>query len=330
MHLFREIVETDTEDVYKLAMEAHSGITSLPKNHRLIEEKIAWALSKKDLYFFGLEDLERKKLIGVSAIKTNTQSKYPFNHFKISKEERPSPEKLLGKLNSTTLLIPEKETRPFSELCSLFLLRAERHAGIGRLLSLSRFLFIKLNPALFDTELSASLRGVFNEEDRSPFWEHVGFQFVNMSYDAFTDLARDDPSLILSVIPSHPVTLELMSLEARSVIGLAHKNTQPAQHFLEEQGMRFENKIDLLDGGPILKGYVNDLNPILHAEIASISAIEPFEKANAILASTDTHFKSVLGSIRKEKNGIAIDTESAKALTLDIGSTVLYLNLKGP
>src|SRR5436305_5926430 len=131
MHLFREITEDDFEDIYSLALKAHAGITSLPKNRSLIEEKIAKAVSKEGLYFFGLVDLNQKKLIGVSAIKTNGGKTHPFNYYKIQKEER----------RRTRLLIPEKENRLFSELSSLFLLKNERHYGTGRLLSLSRFLF---------------------------------------------------------------------------------------------------------------------------------------------------------------------------------------------
>lgn len=326
MHLFREIVESDIEDVYRLAMEAHSGITSLPKNRRMIEEKIQCALSKKGLFFFGLENLEQKKLIGVSAIKSATRSKHPFNHYKIVKEERPVFEKLKGKTSSTSLLIPEKEAQSFSELSSLFLLRTERHAGIGRLLSLSRFLFIKLNRTLFDKELKASLRGVFDERDRSPFWEHVGAKFVNISYDDFIELVLEDPSLILSVIPRFPPTLELLHPEARSVIGIAHKNTEPAKHLLEDQGMYFDNEIDLLDGGPFVKGEIDSLKPIMHAERAVVSAIRPIEtKADTIIAATEPPFRSVIASLDKE-NGIAIDPHTAAALSLEIGSSVLYLN----
>jgi len=305
MHLFRKIKESDVDDVYRLAMEAHAGITSLPKNRKLIEEKVANSLLDK-LHFFGLEDLKEKKLIVISAIKTH---KTPFEYYKISSE-----------------LIHRQDKEPFSELCSLYLQRNVRHAGLGKLLSLARFLYIKSHRTLFDKILRAFLRGVFNEKDESPFWKHVGFQRALMPYEEFVNLAKKNPELLLQAVPAS-IAIEDLPKEAQKVIGVPHKNTVPARHLLENQGLYFDDEIDLLDGGPILKGEIDTLKPITDSMLTEVYAIEPLKEGASIIASLEP-FGAALGNAYFGEEGVTIDPVIAKTLSLTIGSPVLYLKLE--
>ena len=327
---FRQIKESDIDDIYHLALEAHAGITSLPKKRTLLEEKIERAVSQTgDLYFFGLDDQEQNKLIGVSAIKTNTQSEYPFNHYKITQDERVYPENLSTLTRKTRLLVPEKVPYPFSELSTLFLTRKERRHGLGRLLSLSRFIFIKLHRSYFNDVLKASLRGFFDENGLSPFWEHVGRKFVDMPYEQFTDIVRNDPHCLASVIPTTYPTLELLHPEAQKTIGLTHKNTVAAKHLLEQQGLSYDQEIDLLDGGPIISGPIDALKPLLSCESAVVSEIRSFDsKPNTIIAKS-LPFQSALGYSLTNSKGLVIDEQTAKNLSLEIGNQVYYLKFEG-
>lgn len=330
MILFRPIQESDIDDVYNLALEAHAGITSLPKNRRLIQEKINLAVSQtKELYFFGLFDDLQKKLIGVSAIKANTQKEFPFNYYKITEDVRSYSEEFRNHSKKTTLLVPKKAPYFFSELCTLFLTKKERRHGLGRLLSLSRFLFIKMNRSFFNDILIASLRGVFNEEGLSPFWECIGRKFVDLPYEAFIDILRNHPELMVSVIPSTYPTVELLPFEARQAIGATHKNTQGARHLLEDQGLFFDNEIDLFDGGPFIKGSIDMLKPLRLSETATVSTIKSYEfMADTLIAKTSP-FQVVLGHCYKDDKGLVVDQATAKSLSLDVGSEVIYLKLEG-
>src|SRR6185503_16458836 len=60
------------------------------------------------------------------------------------------------------------ESKDASELCSLYLHPASRHSGQGRLLSLSRLLFIASHPERFKSTLMAELRGVIDRREVSP------------------------------------------------------------------------------------------------------------------------------------------------------------------
>ncbi|MGV8546764.1 arginine N-succinyltransferase, partial [Pseudomonas aeruginosa] len=69
-----------------------------------------------------------------------------------------------------------------SELCALFL-HADNHSGLnGKLLSRARFLFIAEFRHLFGDKLIAEMRGMSDEEGRSPFWESLGGHFFKMEF----------------------------------------------------------------------------------------------------------------------------------------------------
>ena len=76
MYLLRQIEESDADQVYQLAMQAHAGVTSLPKNRELIQKKIERSLDSFRhvqqkrmeglLFLFVLENLATNQLVGVS------------------------------------------------------------------------------------------------------------------------------------------------------------------------------------------------------------------------------------------------------------------------
>lgn len=337
MYLFRQIEESDIDEVYKLALEAHAGVTSLPKNRDLIRKKIESALSsfsslkeKKQegaLYLFVLENKLTNELAGVSGIKSGGGKEIPLHHYTIQEEVRDEPKELFGALQKTRVLIPEKSRTPYTELCSLFLQRKERKSGIGRLLSLARFLFIKEHPALFEREIKASLRGVFDDKDLSPFYENVGRKFVDLDYERFVDLVRHDPSLILAAIPSFPLTIELLVPEAKNAVGIPHHNTMPAKHMLESQGFVFGNEVDLLDAGPLLKGPLQGMKPWIHATKSTLSE-QPLASQGKefIMARFSPTFKATLTRLEAHEE-LKAPEEALRLLQLERGQQVLFFEL---
>ncbi|CRX38390.1 arginine N-succinyltransferase [Estrella lausannensis] len=337
MYLFRQIEEKDIDEVYQMALEAHSGVTSLPKNRDLIKKKIEMSLSSFDsinhkkqensLFLFVLENKESQELIGVSGIKSGGGREAPLHHYTLQEEVRDHPSMLSQAKKTTRILIPERSRAPYSELCSLFLKRKERKSGIGRLLSLARFLFIKEHPGLFEREIKASLRGVFDERDLSPFYENVGRKFVDIEYDKFVDLVRQDPSLILAAIPSFPLTIELLAPEARNAIGVPHQNTVPAKHMLEAQGLVFDNEVDLLDAGPILKGNLHSTRPWIHAKKGSIAEITPTSKGKKIIiASSHMTFRAIL-HVAEAQDEVHIGKKTLELLQAEPGEQFLSFEL---
>lgn len=336
MYLLRQIEESDADQVYRLAMQAHAGVTSLPKNRELIQKKIERSLDSFRhvqqkrmeglLFLFVLENLATNELVGVSGIKSGGGKEIPLHHYAIQDEVRDEPKELLSALKKTKVLIPERARTPFSELCSLFLTRKERSSGIGRLLSLARFLFIKAHPAPFEKEIKASLRGVFTEEDLSPFYENVGRKFVDLPYDSFVDHVRKDPTLILAAIPSFPITIELLMKEAQAAIGAPHKNTMPAKHLLEAQGFIFDNEVDLLDAGPILKGQLTSLRPWINSKRGPLSQTSFGKDKTVIVANTAFPFKATLCAA-KDAGSIPNLENLLKSIGLSTSEDVISLEL---
>lgn len=337
MYLFRQIEEKDIDEVYKLALEAHAGVTSLPKNRDLIKKKIALSLSsfnslkhkktENALYLFVLENKATQELVGISGIKSGGSKDVPLHHYAIQEEVRDQPKALSPALKTTRVLIPEKSRTPYSELCSLFLKRKERKSGIGRLLSLARFLFVKEHPSLFEREIKASLRGVFDERDLSPFYQNVGRKFVDLEYDKFVDLVRQDPSLILAAVPSFPLTIELLVPEARDAVGIPHQNTMPAKHMLEGQGFVFDNEVDLLDAGPLLKGQLQSMKPWISSKKSSITEKAPTSLGKEfIIAGFNNTFRATL-CMAEDQGEINAGAETLSLLQLDRGEQVFSFEL---
>ena len=50
-------------------------------------------------------------------------------------------------------------------------------------------------------------------------------------------------------------------------MGQVHKNTVPARRLLEQEGFRFENYVDIFDGGPTLEARVQDIRAVRESRL---------------------------------------------------------------
>ena len=124
-----------------------------------------------------MENMKTSEIIGTCSIFSSISVYEPFFTFDIKQVEKRSNEigvsKALHLLNLNTLV-----NGP-SEIGGLYLPEF-RKKGIGRFLSLSRFLFIGLHRQRFNSKVIAEMRGVIDKNGKSPFWTHVGKTFFNM------------------------------------------------------------------------------------------------------------------------------------------------------
>ncbi|WP_410961188.1 arginine N-succinyltransferase, partial [Salmonella sp. SAL4457] len=93
-----------------------------------------------------------------------------------------------------------------SELCSLFL-HADHRSGLnGKLLSRARFLFIAEFRHLFGDKLIAEMRGMSDEEGRSPIWESLGRHFFKMEFSQADYLTGvGNKAFIAELMPKFPL-----------------------------------------------------------------------------------------------------------------------------
>ncbi|GED22251.1 arginine N-succinyltransferase [Halomonas halmophila] len=270
----RPIAESDLEGLRVLARETGVGFTSLPDNTEFLAAKIATAVSafngetpeESRLYFFVLEDEVEGKLAGCCAIESQVGREIPFYHYRVGTLAHSSVQLDLHRTIDTLFL--SSDHTGDAEVASLFL-RAEyrggdrRHERNGALLSMMRWLFMAEFRQTFPDKVLAEMRGLFDADGRSPFWECLGSHFFPLDFseaDRLTGLGQK--SFIGELMPKFPIYTPFLSEEARACIGQVHDDTRPALAMLKKEGLRWEGFIDIFDGGPTVEAYIDDVRGV--------------------------------------------------------------------
>ena len=149
-------------------------------------------------------------------------------------------------MNTTNKIVPAlhvvQHENYWSEICSLYLKVDYRHSGLGRLLSLSRFLFIAAFLERFEKMIFAEMRGYIDENQVSPFWQGIGQHFVDTTFETLTHL-RDEGILDLSrALPWHPIYIELLPRGVQESIGKIHEETKAAFQMLIQEGFKVSDE----------------------------------------------------------------------------------------
>jgi arginine N-succinyltransferase len=328
MFIIRPIRLTDLDAFEHCAMTAAIGITNLPKNRQLLEKKIQTSLdsfsqniasSDPKSYTFILEDISNGDLGGTSSIFSSTGVQQPLYFYRIET------------VNSMKILQVVSYSHAPSEICGLYLLPNFRKEGLGRLLSLSRFLFIASFPNLFEEVLFAEMRGNIDENNISPFWEALGRHFLNIGFPELLALEEKSKDFIPNILPKWPIYIALLPKEAQEVIGQTHLKTAPALKMLSEEGFKFTEEIDLFDAGPKIEAKAKEVRTIKESRVALVHDVIPtLEKSDDpwLLSNTSLNFRACYGTIKKlDEDRIVLSAEVAKALYLERGSEVRYVSL---
>jgi len=322
-YFIRQAKIEDLEKFVDLVFLTSWGITSLPKDKKLIEEKLKLSCRSfekrpkapgEELYLFFLEEGETKDIVGVSGIKARVGWDHPLHLLQVRNDS----------------LIPVQITEGPSELCSLYLHPAHRSAGLGKLLSFSRFLFIAAQKERFADEIIAQLRGIFEEGGASPFWRAVGEQQLEITFDELASLVQSDPEETERLMPKRPLSVSGLPKEAQEAVGRPNKSTLPAMRMLQEAGLSPTGWIDPFDGGPILKGKRGAIKPIMESRSAAVKNVrsESFPGARLYLAAKEEKsFRCCLAEIAFD-DGAGIDKETAEALQVSEGETIRYLEMQ--
>lgn len=335
MIIIRPIDQKDTEAFIQMAYNAGIGMTSMPKNREILEKRIKEsieAFSKKPnghsflgTYLFVLEDTDSGEIGGTSGIASQTGRQFPIPFFKLKKLEHHEGIGPLQKIVPTLHVIYHENY--WSEVCSLYLKPEFRHSGFGRLLSLSRFLFIAAFPDRFESMIFAEMRGYVDENQTSPFWEGIGKHFVDATFETLTHL-RDEGILNLSrALPWYPIYTELLPKIVQESIGKIHEETKSAFQMLIQEGFKVSDEYDVCDGGPKIEMETKSVRSLKESVVDNVAEIldEIPCSPHFILSNNQLNFRACLSPIKKLQNGgIAIPPDVAKALELSVGSTVRY------
>lgn len=329
----------DLEQIFELSSYAMVGLTTLPRCKKTLRERIEASQRSFDknadkpggeIYFFVMEDLSKKVIAGTCAIIAKVGGFEPFYTYKIETVLKESKRLKVHK-EIQYLQLVRTHSGP-TEIGTLFLKPEYRSKGTGRMLSLCRFLFIAEHLSFFEDTVIAELRGVIDDEGRSPFWEALGRHFFDVELKKADVMGTTDKSFIEELIPQHPVYIPLLPREAQEVIGKVHKKTGPALHLLEGEGFRFNNEVDIFEAGPVLAAARDEIRTVRESREAVVSDIsdEPLGSTEYIIANVGKTgmFYVALGtlSIHQDK-GVTITSDVAEAINISLGGKIRFAAL---
>lgn len=284
MMVIRTIQPNDLDELYRLADLTGVGFTSLVADKEMLKRKISLSMDsfaketidapKDESYLFVLEDTEAGGIVGISGLLATVGLDEPFYSYHLGTITHSSRE--LGIYNIHPTLILNNDYTGISEICTLFLQEDYRHSRNGQLLSKCRLMFLAQFPERFTEKIFAEMRGVCDENGRSPLWESLGRQFFSIDFEKADELTvQGNKQFIAELMPNNPVYVNLLPQEARDVLGKVHTNTAPARRLLEQEGFRFENYVDIFDGGPTLEARVEDLRAVRDSRLTLATIGQP-------------------------------------------------------
>lgn len=335
MIIIRPITKLDLDIFAEFPFESLLGMTNLPRDRDKLHDKMALseASFRKEVekpggeeYFFVLDDLTTGRIGGICGILSQNNTRYNYlyriENMPLEAKHIPTPKgiKILRAIYSSLIA---------SEICSLYLQPSFRHSGQGRLLSLSRFLFIAAHRHRFEKKISAAMRGYVDQRQVSPFWEAIGSHFCHLSFVEVMAQLDQDRTFISEILPKFPLYLPLLPKEAQEVIGKTHESTKPAISMLTQEGFVLSNEIDIFDAGPLLVAPTSRIRTIKNSVTTQIVLTsDPLsEEAEYLLGNDRLDFRACFGRMRiLSKNKALINKEIADALLLKEGELIRYIS----
>jgi len=333
--LCRPVHEDDIDRLYELAAAAPDPITTLPADRDYLAKRTHSSIRSfypyidspgAESYLFVIENLTTGELLGTSAIFARIGGYEPFYTYEIRETTlEHQPMEVSKTIRELHLKLDHDGP---SEIGSLYLSPQTRGMGLGRLLSLSRFLFIANFPERFADDIMVELRGVTDEDGQSPFWGAVGEHFFGCDYMTADHLsAKADKSFLSDLMPKHPIYVPLLPKKARKVLGKVHKNTRPALAMLEQEGFTFMNEIDIFDAGPAYSCAKTEVKSIQNSVTRSVTVgkVTPDKAQRALVSNTQLEFKCVKARIALTDDSVTITEATARALNLKDGDEARLL-----
>lgn len=324
MNLIRPIRTSDFTALYEIAEESGVGFTSLPVNDNLLAKKITRSEAsftkevsspKNESYLFVMQDSTTEAVVGTCGIEACVGIEDAFYHYHLGKVVHASRE--LNIHNTVEILTVCNDYSGISEICTLFLREPARQPNMGRFLSKVRFLFMAEHQHRFTDRIIAEMRGVSDENGRSPFWEWLEKHFFSMDFPTVDYLTGiGNKVFIAELMPKYPIYVNLLSQAAQAAIGKVHDKTKPALALLEKEGFKCRGYVDIFDAGPTIEAEVDTLKTVRESirKPALIATINPQAPLHIIINTQVADFRAVLQPVEITDHHILISRETAKAL----------------
>ncbi|MDZ4677193.1 MAG: arginine N-succinyltransferase [Oligoflexia bacterium] len=317
--LIREVKRGDFKSIMDLA-ESFS-LLNLPADERIVSEKIersqksfrgeTTALDESE-YFFVIEDVEKKKVIGTSLIlaKHGTEES-PHTYFDVTKKEKYSKELGIGFIHQVLKLC--YDTDGPTEIGGLLIndQYRRRPEKLGKQISLIRFLYMAMHRQRFESRILCELTPPLSADGRSEFWEALGRKFTGLPYMEADYLSGQNKEFIKNLFPEEDIYTCILDARARFVIGRVGLSTMPAKHLLESIGFKYLNQIDPFDGGPHYGAQLDEITLVKKAKHFEVldGKVAAFTTLALVGHDHPEGFRAVLSYFSiKEKKVILPDT----------------------
>lgn len=333
MIIIRPIRTSDYDALHRIAIESGHGFTSLPINEELLQNRISHSEASfaksvdkpgSEGYLFVMEDTETGQVVGTSGIEAAVGLDDAFYHYHLGKVVHSSRE--LNVYNTVETLSLCNDYTGATEICTLFLSEKYRKNKNGRFLSRMRFLFIAEHIERFSDTVIAEMRGVSDENGRSPFWDWLEEHFFSMDFptaDYLTGIGKK--VFIAELMPKYPIYVNLLSKDAQKVINQVHKNTKPALRLLEAEGFSKRGYVDIFDAGPTVEARTRDVRSVHENLRCQVIIGEVSSKDRYIICNTQVeNFRAVQSpiSLRETAKQAVIPANVAEALMVSEGDWI--------
>lgn len=332
MLVIRPVRSQDHTELLALARLAGIGMTSLPPDSHVLEQKIQRAVAsfqgkpeyeKGESFLFVLEDDETGKAIGTTGIVAHVGLRRPFYSYKLSTIVQASRDVNIYSLQKVLHMV--NDYTGATEIGSLFLVPEYRKDGIGRFLSRSRYLMIAQFPEIFDSRVISEIRGVQNEQGESPFYRNLAEHFFQMDFKQADFIhATQGGQFIADLMPKYPIYVNLLSAEAQAVIGEPLAASKPAKKLLEKEGFTHQGYVDVFDAGPTMQVDTENIVTVATSTLKRISDVqkqvdgEPWMIANTVFSD----FRMVHAPVTIYGQEVVLGEDTARALRVQTGDMV--------
>ena len=338
MFVVRPVGEQDLGALLELAELTLFGLTTLPRDAELLSSRIqesvasfaqvATAQPRGQAYLLVLEEAESGRVVGTTGVVSKVGGFEPFYAYRIELSVQESL--MLQVRKEIPILHLVTEHNGPCEIGSLFLHPDFRSGGVGRLLSLSRFLMMAEFPHLFDREVIAEMRGVINDQGQSPFWDAVGKHFFDLEFPKADYLSIVNKEFIGDLMPVHPLYIPLLPAEAQAVIGEVHEKTRPARKLLEQEGFQFRQMIDIFEAGPILHAPRTEIRAVRESQTAIVQQVVAAVDSEKLwlISNTRPEFRvtwAALQWLSGKEAGVMLDEQTAGLLQVNPGDTIRFV-----
>ncbi len=316
----------DIEVLMELAVLSGRGFTSLPEDEAVLSERLALSEASfagrvapaEAWYTLMLEDAETGRVEGLAGIRAAVGLQRPHFSFRVMTLAQHSS--AIGTRFDHQALVLVNECGGWTEVGSLFLRPERRSGGAGSLLARARYMLIGAEPERFSRTVMAELRGYFDDEGRSPFWEGVASKFYRLPFEeADRMVTSTDGQFILDLAPRHPIFVELIEPAACEAIGRVHRDGEAARALLEREGFEHTNLIDIFDAGPTMTCQRDWLATIRAGRCARVEIGKPRGSAALLSTAAIEGFRATRAAVDLHEDVATIAADTARALGLAAG-----------